>query len=406
MTAMRISTATFYDNSAAQVAGLQSKLVKIQNQISTGKRINLPSDDPIGSAAASIAKDKMANVAAFQTVVTTAQGRIDLSSSKVQSIVDVLQRVNELSVQSRNPTYSKDQLAMIGKEVIQLGEELANIANSQDGQGNYLFAGTRNQVPPFSLSASGYQYQGDQTNSFVRTGANEMSQTGWNGFSLFESAFSGDGAVDAKVGPANTGTVFVGDINETSLGAYNGTPYQIDFSLNAVSGKMELNVTDTSTSTVVSGPIEYVKNMSLNFGNVNIQLKGDPSSGDSVSVGRAERISVLNVVRDLGQLLDTSATKSMGEIMSGLANSMRSVESAFDSMVSNLALMGAESNSLDFRANVLSADSLALEMERSDYEDLDYAKAISDLQKQQMGLEASMQTFVKISNLSLFNFLR
>ncbi len=401
----RIASGTLYQNASLRISGGQYQLFNIQNQLSTGKRINVPSDDPVGAAALSIAKDKIELNKTFTQASDTAQSKIDVAASKTQGMVDILQRVRELAVNANSSALTAADRAMLGKEVSRLAEELAAQANAQDGLGNYIFSGSRTSVAPFSLSAQGYNYMGDQTDSFAKTSAMEITQTGWNGFRLLSGSFSGDGAVNAVAASGNTGGAFVSKVAENSFGSFDGGVYQIDVSVDAAGAK-QVSVTDTATATVLSGPVPYVEGMSIAVGGASVELKGSPEAGDSFEVAPAERENVLNVVRELGLFLEQAGAQSTSGFKNGINGFSRSLDNAMNNMLSSLALMGAESNSLTFKKEILGSDLLALETERSKLEDLDYAKAITDLQRQQTSLEASMQSFQRISSLSLFNFLR
>lgn len=400
----RISTAQFYNHAASRISANQSDLYQTQNQISAGKRILVPSDDPIGAAAASVAKDKIAQNDAFSSAISAARSRVDLGASKAQSVVDILQRVNELAVQSRNGSYQAQDLVGIGKEISALASQLGDLANSQDGQGNYMFSGSKDQTPPYALDAAGYTYQGDQTQSFVRTGPGAVTQTGWSGVSMFQSFFAGDGAVNATAASSNGGNVYAGEINEQSTGSYDGAPYKINFTA-LPSGQVQVSVINATTNATVVAAQNYQEGMQLSFGGASTQLQGAPVAGDTIDVGPAARQNLLNVVRDLGQLLESAASKTKSQLADGLATGMRSTSNGLDSILTTMASMGAESNGLDFRQETIDSDQLALESERSSYEDLDYAKAASDLARQQTALQASLQSFAKISGLSLFNYL-
>ena len=110
---MRVSTMSQYLNGLTSMQRLQSALDQTQRQISTGRRILTPSDDPIASARALEMRESIARLQQFDRNAGIAQNRLSQEESALASVNDVLQRVRELSIQANNATQSTESRSAI-----------------------------------------------------------------------------------------------------------------------------------------------------------------------------------------------------------------------------------------------------------------------------------------------------
>ena len=400
----RISTATFFNSMSKTTVDQESSMYAIQKKLSTGKNINQPSDDPLGAAQLSIIKDQLAQNSVYKNSIVSAQNSIQASSSAVGDALGALQSTFQLAVQARNGAYSPSDLKNIGATLRGILGQLVQTANAQDGQGNYLFAGSQTQTQPFQFSGSNYQYSGDQTVAFARTGAATLTQTSWTGANLFEGAFNGDGIVQATANASNAGDGVVSKVVQSAPGSYNGDQYSVAFSLSGT--QLQATITNVTTSTVVSGPTNFTSGQSLSFAGVNLTLDGTPNAGDTFNIDNAQRFNVLDSLAQLANVLENAGTLSKSQIQNGLAAGQAELLAAVTNLTSEAALMGAEISSLSLAQTTIEDRGISLEAARSGYEDVDLAQAINDFTAQKTALTASLQSFASISGLSLFNYLR
>jgi flagellar hook-associated protein 3 FlgL len=158
---MRISTNTIYQSGITKIGNLQAEQVKLQQQISTGKRITLPSDDPIASAQAlEISHAQKAN-ASLAATRQTAQLKLNTIESNLSSITSLLVSAQSSLIGAGNGSYSNQERSFIGAELNGTLEELIGLANTQDSAGNYIYAGFQTDTKPFVANATGATYVGD-----------------------------------------------------------------------------------------------------------------------------------------------------------------------------------------------------------------------------------------------------
>jgi len=210
---MRISTSTAYDRGTAAILRENVDLNKTLLQIATGKRILTPADDPADAARILGLNQQKERTTKFQDNISAAEGTLQIEDVTLQNIVDLLQRIRELTIQGNNDTYDAEQRRSIAYEIEDLSESLYGYANTVDGQGNYLFGGFRNDQPPFTKGAGGdITYVGDQGQKNIQIGASRQIPTGDNGYDVF---------MDAPAVVGNDGTTkislfkVVSDLEET-----------------------------------------------------------------------------------------------------------------------------------------------------------------------------------------------
>ena len=146
---MRISHQMLHQNSMNHVNQNMSRLNKAYNDASTGKQIHKPSDDPHGAAKAMQLKSAISGNEQYERNTGEANLLLDETDQTINSMVNVMQRVRELSVNGNNETLNDEDRNIIATEVEELTEQLRQFANTQVN-GNYLFNGTDTKNAPYA----------------------------------------------------------------------------------------------------------------------------------------------------------------------------------------------------------------------------------------------------------------
>ncbi|OWA36179.1 flagellar hook-associated protein 3 [Saccharibacillus sp. O16] len=139
----------------------------LENQISSGRKISKPSDDPVGVTYALRYRSQLAGNEQFQRSTDSAQSWLDETDSQMGSASDVMTRLKELMVQASTGTYSDTDMQAAANEVEQLKKQLVDIGNSKFG-GKFIFNGQDYGSIPYPV-ADGTDYsQIDTDNSAVK----------------------------------------------------------------------------------------------------------------------------------------------------------------------------------------------------------------------------------------------
>ena len=191
---MKVSTSLFFERASAQLGNVQGSLAKTQEQLSTGKQITKPSDEPDKASTVTRLESEMARQKSYQETLTTVQTRLTSQETSLRNVSDVLIRIKELTVQAANDTISAPDRKAIGLEIIGLRDQLLSQANAQDTNGNFLFAGSRSTQAPYALDANGHiTYQGDQSRMKVPVGDNRRMNANTPGSDVFLRVVRDDG---------------------------------------------------------------------------------------------------------------------------------------------------------------------------------------------------------------------
>ena len=147
---MRISDSYRYANSQAAIAGAKSRLAEAQRQISTGKRINVPSDAPLDAALATRLRAGRDDTDRHLRALGDAKAWLSVQDSALQSASALLRRADELAIQSGNASLGDAGRAAIATELDGIREQLGLIANTNyQGQSVFgSFAGQAVELTP------------------------------------------------------------------------------------------------------------------------------------------------------------------------------------------------------------------------------------------------------------------
>ncbi len=306
---MQISTSYLFDRASQQMGKLQTDLAKSQAQISAQKQVLNPSDAPDQSAAILRLKSVIGRQDSYSKSLDTINTRLSAEDTTLKSANDLIVRVKEIAVQASNDTLSSADRQALGTELKGLRGELLSLANTQDSNGNYLFAGSRVSQPAFAADASGQTvYQGDQTHMNVMVGENQSIPINRSGSDAFVR-------VVRTAGGVSTGVSFFQSLDELTAGVNNS---------------------------------------------------------DQAAMQRG-----------LGEV---------DSLQQGISLAQASV--------------GTDMKVVDQQASVVRDTTLGLKTTLSNIEDLDFATAITQMNKQMLALEAAQSSFAKISQLSLFNYIK
>jgi flagellar hook-associated protein 3 FlgL len=310
---MKISTALLFNRAADRMSSVQEQLVRSQDQLATGRQVVKPSDAPNQVATIARLNSLMARHDNYLGNMSLVEARFATEEGSVANATELMYRVKELVVQASNDTSSAPDRRAIATELQGLREQLLSLANTQDTNGNHLFAGSRVGQPPFEPPADdplgSPVYQGDQTRM----------------------------------------EVMIGD--------------QRSLPINRPGSEVFVRVLRTD------------------------------DSGDTVGVGFFEAMdSIIEAVKTSDNPKMQRANGEVDQMLEGLTLAQANI--------------GTDMAILDHQTANTEDILITLRQTLSDVQDLDYAKAIADMNKQMMSLEAAQSSFSKISQMSLFQYLR
>lgn len=448
---MRISTNQIFQSGLSAMQSAQSKLNKTGLQLATGRRILTPADDPGGATQAVQFKAAIKNTEQYQRNSDYAKPKLEYEESQIVAVSNILQRARELVVAGNNDTYNPENRKIIAGEIRQLRSDILGLANSQDANGEYLFAGTRSQRQPFVVGDDGrISYVGAEGSGSIRevdVTSNRRIATGDTGAHVFMNIPERSGLLtEAVVKPVTTtGTLDVTKVEVANLDEAldsAGESFRIRFKfppenadpLIGRSGPVEYQIVDLDGNAVKDADGKYLggvygsadvagnfvpptppgKSTEIEFAGRRVTLTGSPATPSSLPYSDDEilsrpitQVDIFKTLDDIATAFETPATDEAGRESLSQATSMalRNLDSGLERAEEVRTSVGLRLSAIDTQTELNDERLVDLNSTLSDIQDLDYAEAISRFQLQQTVLQAAQQTYAQTSRLSLFDFL-
>jgi len=149
MSSNRVTLETFYRQTMFSVLRRKEDLLRLNEQISSGSRINRPSDDSIGVIAAHLSQRTLEEVVKYDSNIDHARGWLQQAESTMRSMSDLISMAKERAEQMSTGTYTPEQRQMIATDVRNFLDQFLSLANTQVN-GDYIFAGSRADQPAAS----------------------------------------------------------------------------------------------------------------------------------------------------------------------------------------------------------------------------------------------------------------
>jgi flagellar hook-associated protein 3 FlgL len=405
---MRISTQQLFNRGLEAIQDVTAQQQKTQLQLSTGKKILTPADDPVASTRILELNQELEVNSQFQRNVELAEGHLSLQDDLLGSINGVVQRVRELMITAGNGVLNKDDLSAISAEAKERLDQLAGLLNSQDASGEYLFSGFQGGTEPFQKNISGsYVYQGDQGKRFVQIESNIKVASTQNGKEIFQDIEVDKNTFYTEANPSNkavpAASITSGQIIDQE--AYDKF-YPSDMVVQFTSPN-QYSITDKATGRELVANQPYVPNSPITMNGVQFEIVGSPVAGDSFFVESTAKQGILTTVEKFVYALEHFQPTVEGrEVFSAnLDSSISNLDSAETSVLESRSQIGARLNTIESTAEQLKdVEILTLEI-LSKLENIDYAETVSLLSVQQFTLEAAYSSYSRITSLSLFDRL-
>jgi flagellar hook-associated protein 3 FlgL len=403
---MRLSTANLYDTSIANLQRRQNALQDQQQQLTSGKRIALASDDPTGAARAERALASIGRVEANQRALEASRNSMTLAESALGDANELLQQARETMVAAGNASYSDAERMSLANKLQGIRDQLLTIANRPDGAGGYLFSGQGSSSPPFLDQSSGVSYVG--VAGQIQTGNLDNFQLTVDGRGAWEQARSGNGSFVTDAGPnaidpsqPAKGWIDSGRVTNPPL--LTGQNYRIDIAGTAPAQTYTVTNTDTGAG-VVAG--SFKAGQSIEFDGLSVAVSGAPADGDNFTI--APSTNTLKVFDTLDRAISELKTplRNNAQVQQSNVGRLRDIDAVMGNLQNVRSQVGERLNNLDGTESRLAALKQYSTEEKSAAEDLDMVQAISDFQNQQTGYDTALKTYAMVQRMSLFQYLQ
>ncbi|WP_415902019.1 flagellar hook-associated protein FlgL [Neptuniibacter sp. QD29_5] len=413
---MRISTQQVFLSNVDNINKTNSELFKTQNQLSTGKRIQQPSDDPLASAQIQKFKKEIARTEQYNSNIEVSRRRLELEENTLEQINNISIRLKELAIQGKNGVLSQTDRLSISSEVGELLGQLEGLMNTKDVQGEFLFSGHKGFTKPYEYNAAldSYSYAGDDGQRFIQIGPENKIASTDSGFDIFETVPKVSGYVDAVITQDNNHIDDVA-LNKDNADAFDqfiadngGLTFTFSGGNLTVLNAAGQPITADNPSVVLnnfdltSNPTHPV----IQIGGVDITL--DKIIDGTATLGSKSQHNILDTAKDMKDALDNAdfttntGKQEFTETMDFVLDNLNGIQ---EKLIGVTTSIGGRINALDQQQSVNEDYELFTTEALSSFEDLDYNEAISRFQLQQTALQASYASFAQVKDLSLFNYI-
>ncbi|WP_045860463.1 flagellar hook-associated protein FlgL [Teredinibacter purpureus] len=287
---MRISSLQIFNIANKGMADANQALIHTQEQLSTGIRVLNPSDDPVASTKIMQLTTDISNIGQYRKNIDIAENNLVLEESSLKSASNLIQRMQELAVQAGNTaTLSTSEYKALASEVDARLDELANLLNSQNANGDYIFGGYKSRSQPFTGSAnSGFTYNGDDGQQFIKIANNTTIAASDSGKDIFVDIESDENTVVTYASAANRSdppvAISVGlVIDQEAFDEFY--PEDLVVSFNAdntiIPAGKNYTITERASGRVVVANQAYTGGNSIEVNGVSFRVSGNPVSGDA-----------------------------------------------------------------------------------------------------------------------------
>ncbi len=383
----------------AALQTLESGINQTQNQMSSGKQFTTASQNPTAAGAVNNYTQALAQSQQYATNASSAQTNLNTEDNALTQLQNQLQSLRDLALEAGNGALSNTDRSAIATQAVQIQNSLLSLANTTNGNGEYIFSGFAAQTQPFTLSAAGATYNGDQGQRQIQIAAGQTVADGDNGNTVFNQIKTGNGTFTVSANAGNSGSGIIGATTVSNPAAYDGGTYSINFTAPDTYNVME------GATLVSSGT--YTDGGTIAFNGVQVTLSGQPATGDSFSLAPSGTQSIFTTVQNLVTALQTgvsnpASTVSLNNSLSGAINN---IDQALQNTSDVQASVGGRLNSITTQQSVATSQQTQLQTSISQLQSLDFASAITTLDQQNTTLSAAMQAYTLTQGLSLFKYL-
>lgn len=405
---MRISTPQINFNGIEGFRKHTEDLYNIQEKLSSAKRVNTPGDDPVAAARIYTLDKSIKQLDQWNVNGAYAQTKLEVEDTALTNFTDVMQRIRELTIYGMNDTQNTNGRQAIAAEMRGLLENLKSLANTQDSNGEYIFSGDKSTTPAYQAVTAANVTQ-------LSTGLKAPEPT--NYFSVgpvtINTVFTGNSVnavageivdnFNGKIYTLNATTQAYEDANGEPLFAYTGSHSGARFVQISPDNDHIDNANDGGDASRVR-----VSDMGARvFGYYDKTSSTPWKPSYDVNKNPQLNYNIFDTMRELVSQFETGQ-KGVGNSPSHsrLDDLLSEIDVAMESVRQTHSDVGTRLQRIDMQNSMNQDFKLGLTNSLGLLRDQDLVSGINQYQKILTSLQMSQQTFAKLSELSLFNYIR
>jgi flagellar hook-associated protein 3 FlgL len=406
---MRISTGQMFQQNTNSILEKQSATNSIIAQISSGKKVNTAGDDPVAAIGIDNLKQKNALVDQFIKNIDYATSHIQQAESQLGQADTLVGSMKESVLRGINGSMTSAERQVIADDMRQSLEQLMSIANTKDESGNYIFAGNKTNSAPFAFNNNGdVVYSGDSGIRKSNIAAGVQVNTNVPGDTAFMNAPNAMGDYGVNYSSLQQGDFVVSSAKVTDTASYVDNNYTYTFAFtDDGAGGLNVEVTDNATPTanIVYPAASFDASAPIEFNGMKISIDGEPEIGDTFSIEEVAEVSIFDTFSKVIALFESGDDAQTPAGQAELAQLLNNIDSGVNQMSQQRSLTGNSLKVLQQYSDNHTDEKLINTSALSKLEDLDFASAVTEFEKQQLALSAASSLFSKVSSTSLFDYI-
>jgi flagellar hook-associated protein 3 FlgL len=397
---MRITESLNQNQFLASIGTLESSISQTQNEISSNSSFTDPAQNPVAAGEVNDFSQTLAQGQQFQTNANSAKTNLSTEDSALSSVQTTLQSLRDLALEATSGTESSSNLSAIATQATQIQNSLLSLANTQNGNGEYIFGGYATQTQPFTLTSTGATYNGDTGQRQIQIAVGQTVADGDNGDAVFNQIPTGNGTFAVSAGANNTGSGIIGATTVSGATAYDGKAFSIVFTSPTAYNIENANGTVATTGTYTSGG-------TITYDGTQVTLTGTPATNDAFNVAPSTKQSLFTTVQNLVTALNqgVSGTNAQVTLSNSVSAAINNIDQALNQTSNVQSSVGGRLNTITTQLSVGSSTQLQLQSSIASLQGLNYAAAITTLDQQNTTLSAALQAYTVTQGLTLFKYL-
>lgn len=401
---MRITTNMMYNRGLSSLSAAAERQNTAYEQLYSGDKFKTAGQDPSGMSQKMALTKEIDLFQQYGVNGSLLENSLGHEETILSSLNDAMLSAQTLMQKSNDSALSQADRESVAKELEGLQQQMFDLMNSKNSQGEYIFGGNQSKTQPFVKDPSGnYVFQGDtgqreiQVSSTVRIPAND------SGLDLFETvptrrtARADTADIQVKVGAQ-------GQFDNFYRTNYDSALASNKYTVTTVAGAPDsYQITDVGGNVLQNG--DYVAGEDINFNGLTLNLSQNAGTVQEFSLDQPKNDNILNGISDfIGALRDPNLSNDDFQLRS--QDAQAHLSNARQRMDTGLGALGGRMNSLEQVMSSNTGLDTLNQQARAKVSEIDLYEVISTLSKENAAMSASQQAFSNISKLTLFDYIR
>jgi flagellar hook-associated protein 3 FlgL len=394
----RISSFHNYQSVQNDLRRQENKIHHNQEQLASGKKLLKPSDDPLATHYIQNIGQQQEQLQQYLSSIVLVRNRLENQEVNIANAESFTDESKRLTMEMINGAFSVEDRQAKKRELEEIANNFFNLVNVQDETGNHVFAGTKPKSQPFYRDQDGsVKYVGDDYQRKMKV--SNMLEMPMNdpGSTLFMEIPNPFGNYQPDYDLQNGSELLLGQAINTD--SDDMASYRVTF-VDMNNGKFGYQL--ERNGRVVDAD-EFSPEKGIEYNGLTVHVKGQITPGDSIGIEKRETFSIFDTFKQAMFWSDKSVSDSSATAK--LHQMTEEFQAAFIHLNKARTETGARLSTLDIQEQNHEDFNLSLAKAKSNFEDLDYSKAVIEFSENSRALQASQQAFGKTKDLTLFNYI-